>query len=39
LKEESRARFEKEENLRRMEGFEKSIKNLWNGSEIPTLFD
>jgi flagellar biosynthesis GTPase FlhF len=34
-----KARREKDESERRKENFEKSIKKIWNGSEIPCLFD
>ena len=34
-----RKRLEKEQIERRKENFEKSIKNIWNGSDIQCLFD
>ena len=37
--EEERIRREKEENERRKEGFERSIRKIWNGSDVPCLFD
>ena len=30
---------EKEENERRKDNFERSIRKIWNGSELPCLFD
>ncbi len=37
--EEERAKREREENERRKDNFEKSIRKVWNGSDIPCLFD
>jgi hypothetical protein len=30
---------EKDENERRKDNFEKSIRRVWNGSDVPCLFD
>jgi flagellar biosynthesis GTPase FlhF len=38
-KEEERIKREKEENERRKDNFERSIKKIWNGSDIPCLFE
>lgn len=37
--EEESLRREKEENERRKEGFERSIRKIWNGSDVPCLFE
>ena len=37
--EEERVKREKEENERRKETFERSIRKIWNGSDLPCLFD
>lgn len=37
--EEESMRREKEENERRKEGFERSIRKIWNGSDVPCLFE
>ncbi len=37
--EEERVKREKEENERRKDNFEKSIRRVWNGSDVPCLFD
>ncbi len=37
--EEERIKKDKEENERRKDNFEKSIRRVWNGSEVPCLFD
>ena len=37
--EEERMKREKEASERRKEGFERSIRKIWNGSDIPCLFD
>lgn len=37
--EEDRKKREKEDQDRRKENFEKSIRKVWNGSDLPCLFD
>lgn len=37
--EEERAKRDKEENALRKETFERSIRKIWNGSDVPCLFD
>jgi hypothetical protein len=37
--EEENIKREKEENERRKEGFERSIRKIWNGSDVPCLFE
>lgn len=36
---EERAKRDKEDNERRKENFERSIRKVWNGSDVPCLFD
>jgi hypothetical protein len=37
--EEERKRREKDDSDKRKDNFEKSIRKIWNGSDIPCLFD